>query len=132
MDFVFIVGRVLFALLFIGSGIGHFRALEAMTGYAKYKKVPAAKASVIGSGLLILAGAVSVALGIYPALGALALVIFLVPTAFLMHGFWNETDPQSKMNEQIAFNKDIALAGAALVLFYIFSTATNLPLILVK
>jgi uncharacterized membrane protein YphA (DoxX/SURF4 family) len=42
MDVVLVIGRVLFALLFINSGIAHLTKLEAMTGYAKYKKVPAA------------------------------------------------------------------------------------------
>ena len=44
-DTILIVGRVLFALLFISSGISHFTKASAMTGYAQFKKVPAAKAS---------------------------------------------------------------------------------------
>jgi uncharacterized membrane protein YphA (DoxX/SURF4 family) len=46
MDLVLIIGRILFALIFINSGIAHFTKTAAMTGYAQYKKVPAAKASV--------------------------------------------------------------------------------------
>ncbi|MSX70861.1 MAG: DoxX family protein, partial [Actinobacteria bacterium] len=47
MNVVTLIGRLLFAALFIGSGIGHFAKLEAMTGYAKYKKLPAAKLGVL-------------------------------------------------------------------------------------
>ena len=46
MDAVLVIGRILFAFIFITSGISHFAKLEAMTGYAKYKKLPAAKLSV--------------------------------------------------------------------------------------
>jgi len=121
MEILLLVGRLFFALLFIGSGIGHLRQTAAMAGYAASKGVPAAKASTILSGLLILVGAVLIALGFYADLGALLIFIFLVPTAFLMHAYWKETDAMTKMNEMIAFNKDIALAGAALAFFYIFA-----------
>ncbi|MEY3715179.1 MAG: hypothetical protein RL155_54, partial [Actinomycetota bacterium] len=46
MDILLVIGRVLFALLFINSGIAHLTKLEAMAGYAQFKKVPAAKLSV--------------------------------------------------------------------------------------
>jgi len=88
-----------------------------MTGYAQYKKVPAAKLSVIVSGLMILVGGVFVALGIYADLGALLIALFLLPAAFMMHAFWKETDATAKMNETIGFFKDLSLAGAALIIF---------------
>ena len=50
MDIVLIIGRVLFSLVFVASGVAHLTKLEAMTGYAQYKKVPAAKLSVIATG----------------------------------------------------------------------------------
>ena len=117
LNAVLAIGQILFALIFINSGIGHLTKLEAMAGYAKYKKVPAAKLSVIVSGLMILVGGIFVALGIYADLGALLIALFLIPTAFMMHAFWKETDATAKMNESIAFFKDMALAGAALIIF---------------
>ena len=117
MKAVLAIGQILFSLIFINSGIGHLTKLEAMTGYAKYKKVPAAKLSVVVTGLMILVGGIFVALGIYPDLGALLLAIFLIPTAFMMHAFWKETDATAKMNETVGFFKDLSLAGAALVIF---------------
>jgi uncharacterized membrane protein YphA (DoxX/SURF4 family) len=125
MDVVLVIGRVLFALLFINSGIAHLTKLEAMTGYAKYKKVPAAKLSVIVSGLMILIGGLYIALGIYADLGGLLIALFLIPAAFLMHAFWKETDATAKQNESIGFFKDLALAGAALIIFALVATGTN-------
>ena len=117
MDAILVVGRILFALIFINSGIAHFTKNAAMTGYAQYKKVPMARASVYISGLMILLGGLYIVLGFYADLGALLIAIFLIPTAFLMHNFWKETDPTAKQNETIAFFKDLALAGAALIIF---------------
>lgn len=120
------IGQILFALIFVNSGISHLTKLDAMTGYAKYKKVPAAKLSVVLSGLMILTGGIFVGLGIYADLGALLLAIFLIPTAFLMHNFWKETDPTSKMNETISFFKDLSLAGAALIIYALVADGAEL------
>lgn len=122
MNAVLLVGRILFAALFITSGIAHFAKLEAMTGYAKYKKLPAAKLGVLASGLFFLLGGVYVALGLWVDLGALLLAITLVLAAVIFHNYWKETDATAKMNEQIAFNKDLALAGAALILFALIAS----------
>lgn len=120
------IGQILFALIFVNSGISHLTKLDAMTGYAKYKKVPAAKLSVALSGLMILVGGIFVGLGIYADLGALLLALFLIPTAFLMHNFWKESDPTAKMNETISFFKDLSLAGAALIIYALVADGEEL------
>ena len=125
MNTVLVIARVLFALIFINSGIMHLAKTEAMAGYATYKKVPAAKLAVIVTGLMILIGGLYVALGIYADLGALLIAIFLIPTAFMMHAFWKETDATAKQNEMNGFFKDIALAGAALIIFVLVGSGAN-------
>ena len=122
MDVVLVIGRILFALLFITSGIAHFAKLEAMTGYAQYKKLPAAKFGVLISGLFFLLGGIYIAAGFWVDLGALMLAVTLILAAIIFHNFWKETDPTAKQNEQIAFNKDLSLAGAALILFALVAT----------
>lgn len=117
MNIVMIIGRVLFALIFIASGINHFTKSQAMTGYAQFKKVPAAKAAVLLSGIVLLLGGISMVIGIYADLGALALAVALIVMALKMHDFWTQTDPQAKQTETIAFFKNLSMAGAALFLF---------------
>ena len=116
-EIALIIGRVLFALLFISSGVNHFTQNSAMTAYAQYKKIPMAKIAVYVSGLMLVLGGIYIALGFYADLGALLIAIFLIPTAFLMHAFWKESDTTAKSNERIAFFKDLSLAGAALIIF---------------
>ena len=124
LDAILIIGRILFGALFVLSGIGHFAKLEAMVGYAKYKKLPAAKFGVLISGLFFLIGGIYIILGLWVDLGALLLAITLILAAFIFHNFWKESDATAKMNEQIAFNKDLSLAGAALILFALIASGT--------
>jgi putative oxidoreductase len=125
MDILLVIGRVLFALLFINSGIAHLTKLEAMAGYAQFKKVPAAKLSVIVTGLMLVIGGLYVALGVYADLGGLLLAIFLVLSAFMMHNFWTLQDPQAKQGETINFFKNLSLAGAALIIFVLVGSGVD-------
>jgi len=126
MDIVLIVGRILFALIFINSGFAHFAKREAMTGYAQFKKVPAAKLAVPLTGLMILLGGLSIVLGIWMDLGALPLAIFLVFSAFMMHNFWTMDDATQKMNETVAFFKNLSMAGAALIILAVIANGGDL------
>jgi uncharacterized membrane protein YphA (DoxX/SURF4 family) len=117
MNAIVLIGRILFGGFFLMSGINHFTKLEAMTGYAKYKKLPAAKLGVLISGLMLVIGGIYIVLGYYADLGALLLAILLVLAAVIFHNFWKETDATAKQTEMMAFMKDIALAGGALVIF---------------
>jgi uncharacterized membrane protein YphA (DoxX/SURF4 family) len=125
MDILLVIGRVLFALIFINSGIAHLTKLNDMTGYAKFKKVPAAKLAVIVTGLMLIIGGLYIVFGVYADLGALLLALFLVPTAFMMHNFWTIQDPQAKQGEMINFFKNLSLAGAALIIFVLVGSGVD-------
>lgn len=128
MDVVLLIARVLFAVLFLGSAVGHLTQTDGMAGYAASRGVPMAKLATLVSGVVLLLGGLSVLLGLWGDLGAVLLLVFLVPTAFLMHAFWRETDPTAKQMEMVQFNKDIGLAGAALAFFWVFSQDPGLTL----
>lgn len=119
-ELVQFIGRLLFVFLLIGSAIGHLTQTAAMAGYAESRGVTPAKPLVQVSGVALLAGAVSVLLGILGDIGALGLAVLLIVMAVTMHAFWKETDPMAKQMEMIAFNKDLALAGAALFMWTYF------------
>ena len=128
MDILVLIGRILFSVLFLTSALGHLTQSKAMAQYAASKGVPVPQLSVVVSGVVLVVGALSVLFGVWADLGALLLVAFLVPTAVLMHNFWSESDAQARQTEMIQFNKDIALAGAALMLFAFFAHTSDLGL----
>lgn len=120
MDIVFLIARILFVYLFLMSSIGHLTQSEGMGQYSASKGVPAARFSVIASGVLILVGGLMVLLGVWGDLGALLLIVFLVPTNYFMHAYWKEDGP-ARQGDQINFNKNIGLAGGALAFFLVFA-----------
>lgn len=120
MAAVLVIARILFAFMFIMSGINHLvpKNVAAMTGYAQFKKVPMAKLSVQLSGLLLVLSGLSIILGIYADLGALVVAVLLVLMAVMMHNFW-AADAAAKQSEMISFMKNISMAGGALFIFAI-------------
>jgi uncharacterized membrane protein YphA (DoxX/SURF4 family) len=110
----FLAGRVLFALVVGYLALGNLLDLESSVGYAKSKGAPLASITVPLGSLGLVAGALTVLLGIYPALGSLAIIAFLTPITVVMHDFWT-MDGQERQNEQIHFLKNVGLLGSALV-----------------
>jgi uncharacterized membrane protein YphA (DoxX/SURF4 family) len=116
MKALFVIGQVIAGLYFINSGIAHLTKLEAMTGYAKYKKLPAAKLGVILSGLVLFVGGVFILLGYYVDLAAVALAAFLIVAAIIFHNFWTIEDATAKMGDMVNFMKNFGLAGVLLMI----------------
>lgn len=114
---VLLIGRVVFSFFFIYSGFNHLTKLSMMSGYAASAGVPAPTVAVAVTGLMLLGGGLSVLLGMKPKVGAALLVVFLVPTAIIVHKFWGIADPMMAANQAGHFWKNIALAGGALMIY---------------
>jgi len=110
------VGRALFSLIFITSVFGHF-SRAGIAGAAAHG-VPFATVLVPLSGILALAGGLSVLLGYHARFGAFLLLVFLVPVTLIMHRFWGVPDPQMRALQQVMFLKNLSMIGGALVLMY--------------
>ena len=100
VDVVALIGRILFAAIFLASSYGHLTQTEALAGYAGSKGVPQPKLATLAGGVLMVVGILMIVLGIWADLGALLLVLFLLPTALIMHAFWRETDGQAQQQER--------------------------------
>jgi len=109
-----LMGRILFALIFILAAPRHF-SHEGIQRAADLG-VPIAGLLVPLSGAMALLGGLSVALGFKAKLGAWVLVAFLVPVTFAMHAFWKDADPIASHTQQAMFAKNLALLGAALLI----------------
>ncbi|MFZ9232613.1 MAG: DoxX family protein, partial [Ilumatobacteraceae bacterium] len=101
MEIVFLIGRILFAFMFVMSGLNHLTKADHMVGYAQFKGVPSPKLAVQGSGVVLVLGGLSVILGVWADLGAIVLAALLIVMAVKMHNFWTIEDPQAKQADMI-------------------------------
>jgi putative oxidoreductase len=108
------VGRVLFALIFILAAPRHFSS-EGIR-HAADLGTPFAHVLVPISGVMALAGGLSVATGYKARLGAWILIAFLVPVTLFMHQFWKRQNPEESRVQLAMFSKNVSMLGAALVL----------------
>lgn len=106
------VARFLFSLIFILSGVNHFSS--GSISYAASQGIPMADIMVPISGVIALVGGLSVMTGFHTRVGAVLLLLFLVPVTILMHNFWDIADPQMAQMQMSHFMKNLALIGAAL------------------
>ncbi len=119
MDWLWLIGRAVFGLYFVYSGLNHFLQYQGMKQYASFKHAPVPGFSVIVTGLMLLAGGLSVLTNYYLEWGIGLLVVFLVVAAFVMHNFWTVKDATAKAGEKAHFFKNLALAAATLMLLSI-------------
>jgi uncharacterized membrane protein YphA (DoxX/SURF4 family) len=115
MNVAFLIGRLICGGYWLMAAINHFKNLNHMSEYAKAKGTPFPKLAVAGSGVLLLAGGLSMLVGVYPLLGIVLLIVFLLGVSLQMHTFWKVDDAQMKQNDMINFTKNMALVGALLM-----------------
>ena len=111
---IVVLGRFLFAAIFIASAPMHFS--QKVIGMAASHGVPLAQIAVPASGLLALAGGLSILLGYRAKLGAWALVVFLLPTTLMLHQFWAVVDREAMTLQLTMFMKNLSLMGGALLI----------------
>jgi putative oxidoreductase len=124
MNYLVLVGRILYALIFVMAGPGHFTANTI--AYAASKGVPLAAIAVPLSGIIAMAGGLSIAAGYKATWGGWLIVLFLVPVTVMIHNFWAMTDPNMAQVNQIMFMKNLSMLGAALLIAHFGSGPLSL------
>ena len=113
-DWAALVGRILLAGIFVMSGFGKIGGFAGTASYIASKGLPLpevgaaiAIAVELGAGLMLVAG--------YKArLAALAIFVFLIPTTFIFHAYW-QLPPDKQMIDFLAFWKNLAIMGGLLM-----------------
>ena len=119
---VILVGRVLFALYFGAvAGVGHIRSSQNYEGYARSIGFPAVALAGWAAGVSLEVGALSVALGVWPDVGALMIGLFVVIAAVYFHRYWEIEDQMQRMNQSFLFWRNVIALGASIALFGCFA-----------
>ncbi len=105
-----LVGRILVSALFIMSGLGKIGGWAQTAQMMEAKGVPMVPVLLAVTILLEVGGGLSLLLGYRTRFGALALILFLIPTTLVMHDFWSYQGMERTM-QMVNFMKNFALIG---------------------
>jgi putative oxidoreductase len=109
-----LLGRFLFALIFVMSGPRHF--LSQTIAYAASQGVPMASIAVPFSGVLAFVGGLLILLGYRARIGGWLIALFLIGVTPMLHNFWAVADPMARQIQMIMFMKNVAMLGGALLI----------------
>jgi len=112
--FVPLLGRILLALIFLISGLGKIFDWQGTAGYMASKGMPLIPFFLLGAIVLELAGGLAVLLGFKARIGALLLIVFLIPATLIFHNFWTLTGMERQI-QMIMFLKNLAIMGGLLL-----------------
>jgi putative oxidoreductase len=110
-----LIGRLLFALLFLPAGISKIAGFAGTVGYIGSKGLPMAEVGAVIAILVEVGGALALIAGFGTRFAALALAAFTLVATFFFHNFWGVPADQAMM-QQLMFYKNIAVVGGLLLL----------------
>src|SRR5437879_8013355 len=93
---VVVLGRFFFALIFLIADPNHFT--RQTIAFSASQGVPLASIAVPLSGVVAIAGGLSILLGYRAKLGAWLLVLFLIPVTLMLHKFWTVDRKSTRLN----------------------------------
>lgn len=130
---VLLVGRVLFAAYFAYYGLGHLRGSRGFVeGTRARGRLPVPFLAGWPAGVWLWAGALSVALGIWPDVGTLMLGVFVTLTILYVHDFWNLDQDAGREAQRQLFLRNTAFVAACVSLFGTFAgLGAGLPFVLI-
>ena len=115
-DWAALVGRALFALTFIVSGWQKIPGWAGNVAYISSHALPFPELASIVSIVIELGGGIAIVIGWKTRWVAIAYVVYLIVLTFVFHPFWSVPADQA-MAQQINFLKNVAILGAAFLLF---------------
>jgi putative oxidoreductase len=105
------VGRILLSLIFLASAAAKITDWQKPAGMMADRGLPAVNVLLSVAVALEIIGGVSVLLGLYARVGALLLLIFLIPVSVIMHNFWAFEEGPERMGQMINFMKNVSIMG---------------------
>ena len=110
-----LIGRTLLALMFLLDGLGKITGFDQNAGFMATQGLPATRFLLAGAIIFLLAGWSSVTLGYKARVGAILLVLFMIPTTLIFHNFWAAAADQRTM-QMINFLKNTSMIGGLLLI----------------
>ena len=109
-----LAGRVLLTLIFLVAAAGKLLDFNATAQHLASRGVPLASFALAVAIALEVGGALLLLVGFHGRLGALLLILFLIPTSLVMHNFW-ALEGNARIAEMLQFLKNMAILGGLLL-----------------
>jgi putative oxidoreductase len=109
-----LAGRVLLSAIFLVSGFAKITDPAGSIGFMQSQGIPAAGILVYVAGLAELLGGLALASGFLTRVGAIGLILFMVPTTLIFHDFWTLTGEEQR-HQMVQFMKNLAIIGGLLM-----------------
>lgn len=110
-----LIGRILLVAIFLSSGFNKVFNWSQTAAYMESKGMPMVPLFLAAAIIILIGGGLSVLLGYHTKVGAGALIVFLVPTSLIFHGFWSVEAAQVQQ-QTIHFMKNMGLMGGLFLL----------------
>lgn len=110
-DIILLAARIFLSSLFLWAGVVKALHWKGSVEYMQFKKLP--KTLLPAAIILQIIGGLSVLLGFEARVGALLLIVFILPSAFKMHDFWT-VEGDARIVQKTLFMKDMAILGGLL------------------
>lgn len=107
-----LIGRAFLAAIFLKAAVANSLGFQGIVAMMTQRGLPVPPLLLIGNIFCTLVGGISILLGFKARLGAILLIIFLIPTTFVFH------NPFVDPGELNAFLKNFGLVGAMLFIYY--------------
>jgi putative oxidoreductase len=122
---IILIGRILFVVFpgYVSGYQFHIKNSKMAEGYARSVGFPMPEIAGLPAGVWLGLASISVALGIYPDIGALMFAAFVIPAAWYFHRFWAVEDPAQKQVQTSYFYRNMIILGASLIMFGFFAAA---------
>jgi putative oxidoreductase len=120
-----LAGRILLAHIFLLSGYGKITGFAGTAGYMAKYGMPMIEFFLVCAILLELLGGLMLVLGWKARWGALALIVFVVPTTLIFHAYW-AVPPEQAYGQMIQFQKNLAILGGLLYVAFMGSGKLSL------
>jgi uncharacterized membrane protein YphA (DoxX/SURF4 family) len=121
---IVLVGRVLFVIfpLYVSGWSFHIKNPKAAEGYAQAMSFPVPAVAGTVTGLWLIVASVSIAIGVFPDIGALMLAVFAATAAWYFHAFWKLEDGEQKQAQSSLFWRNVMIFAACLIMFGFFAS----------
>ena len=108
-----LAGRILLAYIFLLSGYGKITGFAGTAGYMAKYGMPMIEFFLVCAIVLELVGGLMLVVGWKARWGALALIVFTVPTTLIFHAYWS-VPPEQAYGQMVQFQKNVAILGGLL------------------